>query len=99
MPRKVVKLRRPEGGAEHELVLHEHHRCSQGNALKFELGEEVDLLQFAVGLAGWEMPLDIPFPVFSTDECHACGAVVGLYFEWTGGHVIETRRSSPLWTP
>lgn len=94
--RKLIELRQPEGGAEHEVLYQVHHRCSQANALHIELGNDIDLLFFPVGNAGYTMPLDVPFSCTSLDECHACGQLVGCWFVWRAGHVSHPGE---IWTP
>ena len=89
-----IALSKPEGGAERETVFVREHRCPQGDALRNSI-DQVDLLFFPVGLAGWELPSDIPFVVETTEPCSACGAYVAAWFEWKSPMVV----SSPLWKP
>jgi hypothetical protein len=94
---KVIKLRQPEGGAEHGMVYVWHHRCPQANALARELGSHIDELLFPVGNVGYTMPLYTPFPVVAVEPCEACGRDVGAWFEWVRGDGAHI--SGELWTP
>lgn len=97
MPR-LIEIRRPEGGAEREVMFLVHHKCAQSKALGAVLNDEnIDLLQFPVGLVGWEMPLDVPFSVTSTNPCDACGADIGAWFVWRGSRIISI--GGDLWQP
>ncbi len=80
----------PEGGAEREVWFDAHHNCSQGIALRPDLGEDVDLLEFPVGHSGMEVPGNTAFVVASLGECRACGAQVQKWFEWA---------APQIWTP
>ena len=98
MGRRIITLRRPEGGAEHAVIYEMHHRCSVANALVLtEVGtEDMDLLIFPVGNVGYGMPFGIPFGVQALDACSACGANVGVYFAWQQGH---SSHPGSVWTP
>lgn len=95
---KVIKLRRPEAGDEHGVCFYRHHECRDARTMRAALdNDDADILQFNVGAFGWEMPLNTPFAVISTDDCGVCGASVGAWFEWTGPQVFASK--SKLWTP
>lgn len=81
---------RPEGGAERDVVFYRHHGCKNAKTLASAMEEpDIDMLQFAVGLAGWELPMGIPFTVTSSNPCMACGAQPTTWFEWaTKLHVV-----------
>lgn len=87
MSRRLITLPRPEGGAEHGVVLAIHHNCPAARLYKKEVpdefGEDIDLVQMAVGLHGYEMPAGVPFEVTSTNPCDACNAYVRGMFQWS----------------
>lgn len=93
----AIRIRRPEGGEEHGVVFTRRHACK--NAAEFRAAFEdpyVDELQFAVGLHGWEVPVDIPFDVTATEPCAVCGALVKAWFEW---YAPKVHAGPDLWTP
>lgn len=92
MTRRVFPVKRPEGGAERYLALYTHHRCPEmvQAEMKGTYYEDLDLLQFAYGLIGWEQPLDMPFEVVSTLPCEACVKYVRAMFVWVGPKVLFT---------
>lgn len=96
--RRIIALRQPEGGAEHEVVYTLHHRCSVANSLISSkvVDEDADLLIFPVGNVGYGMPKGIPFGVQATDPCPSCGRDVGVYFVWQAG---ATEHPGEIWTP
>lgn len=96
--RRIISLRMPEAGAEHEVIYELHHRCSVANALiRTEVGtEDMDLLVFPVGNVGYGMPRGVPFGVEALDPCASCGQNVGVYFVWQAGH---SSHPGQIWTP
>lgn len=88
----LIRLRMPEGGAEHEEVWVRDHGCEAARVMKRELGEaaaECDFLLFPVGLAGWEIPQGIPFTCTAIEECGACGRLLTAHFCWDSAkHLI-----------
>lgn len=88
MAARLIDVPRPEGGAEHGVVWTVHHKCSPARALYADMGPDIDLVQFAVGLHGWEMPLFTPFVVEASNACDACGAQLSAWFQWTGARII-----------
>jgi hypothetical protein len=76
-------LPRPEGGNEHGVVFYRHHGCASAKMMRSALEEpDVDMLQFSVGLVGYEMPMGVPFIVTSSNPCMVCGAQPSAWFEW-----------------
>lgn len=96
MGRRLIELRMPEGGAEHETVYETHHRCAPANALAREMGDDIDLIVFPVGNVGYGMPLNTAFAVQALGECDACGRLLTAMFVWRRGHVSH---AGSLWTP
>lgn len=95
MAPRVFRLPMPEGGDERSVVWYRHHNCGPGKALRAELGEDIDLLQFTVGLQGQGMPSNVPFEVLAADDCRACGAAVRAWFEWAAPRIwVPCRRSA-----
>lgn len=58
---------------------------------------DADLILFPVGLAGWEMPSNVPFEVMSAHACRVCGAMLKMWAMWDAPLIIPT--GSALWTP
>lgn len=83
---KIRRLPVPEAGAEREVYLMVNHRCPQSKQAE----ENGDLVLFAVGYYGMEIPAGIPFEVTSTEECGACGKYLKAMFEWSAPRI---------WTP
>ena len=76
---------RPEGGNEHSVVWNRRHNCRDAAAFRSALEDpDIDLLQFSVGLVGFEMPLGIPFVVTASAPCRVCGGSPSAFFEWSG---------------
>lgn len=74
---------RPEGGNEHSVVFHRHHGCQNAKVFRSMMEDpDIDLLQFAVGLVGYEMPMGVPFMVTASNFCSVCGAQPSTWFEW-----------------
>lgn len=96
--RKLIELKMPEGGMEHEVVYEIHHRCPQANALiRTEVGrEDLDLLVFPVGNYGYAMPLNQVFACTAMDDCGGCGRLITAMFVWRRGHVAH---AGTIWTP
>jgi hypothetical protein len=82
MPSRVMRLPMPEGGAERDVWFDVHHNCPQGKALRVDLGEDVDLIEFPVGHAGMGIPGNTPFVVTAVNDCRACGKLLSKWFEW-----------------
>lgn len=65
-----------------------NHNCEQAKALRAAVEDEnLDLLQFSVGIIGYGMPLNVPFEVISTNECGACGKSLRAWFAWSGPRI------------
>lgn len=95
---RVYDLPMPEGGAEREVYWMRHHNCAMARALKAELGDDdLDLVQFSVGLQGEGMPSGQVFIVESTNPCDACGKYLRARFRWQAPKVFAVK--SKLWTP
>lgn len=96
--RKVIALKEPEGGYEHEVVYLIHHRCPEAALLARQgvLEDDTDLIVLPVGNIGFGMPKGIPFAVQSVDPCGACGRDVGCWFVWQAG---STDHPGEIWTP
>lgn len=95
--RKLIELRQPEGGAEHETVYTTHHRCSPANSLARAMDDnDIDLLVFPCGNVGYAMPRNTVFAVRALAPCGACGADLTCQFVWRRGHV---NHGGHLWTP
>lgn len=97
--RKLIELRQPEGGMEHEVVYEIHHRCPQSSALmrlNDIANEDLDLLVFPVGNYGFAMPLNQVFACTAMDDCGACGRLITAMFVWRRGYA---RHAGHLWTP
>ena len=87
----IRSVPRPEGGAERDVCFYIHHNCPSARAMRAALDNvHVDELQFSVGLVGWEMPLNTPFPVHASNACGVCGSQPAAWFEWAGPRI---------WTP
>lgn len=98
MPRPPIRVQRPEGGDELDVCFYLHHNCPQAVALKRAgMDEDLDLLQFTVGLQGQGIPLDTPFVVYASNPCEGCGKYLQHWFEWGGQRVIAPKGA--LWTP
>ena len=94
MAHRLIRIRRPEGGEDHDAVLIVHHGCPVGKALsKEEPG--VDAVLFPYGVVGDGMPSGVPFEVMSANPCRACDTYLRAWFEWIGPTVILPA----LWTP
>jgi hypothetical protein len=94
---KIFRLRRPEMGEEHGVVWFRHHGCPSAQAMKSALeDDDLDLLQWPVGLVGYGMPLNTPFAVETSNSCGVCGKSLTAWFEWTGAKVVNI---GGLWTP
>jgi hypothetical protein len=89
---KLVTLPMPEAGGERELGFYKHHNCRDAKAFRAALeDEDIDLLQWSVGIVGAEMPAWTPFEVVSTDICFVCHR---------GPFVLQFQWSAPkLWVP
>lgn len=86
--RRPITLRRPEGGAEHEVTFWTHHNCDAAKVYRLEEGfENVDEVLFPVGIAGYEMPTGVPFEVVTIAPCEACGTYLRQMFMWSGPKV------------
>lgn len=82
---KHVYLPRPEAGGEFRTSFDVHHNCPLAPTLRKEMDDEdIDLIRFPVGLAGYEMPLNIPWECMASHECQVCGAWLRLLVTWTG---------------
>lgn len=86
--RSIIKLKRPEGGAEHEVQFWTNHNCSAASVYRQEEGfDNVDLVLFPVGMAGFEMPAGVPFDVETIAPCEACNTYLRQTFMWTSPKV------------
>lgn len=84
MPRRLITLPRPEGGAEHEVVFFIRHNCPAAHLYREEIENFADdELLMPVGIAGYEMPAGVPFEVMSVNECGACSKLVKAMFQWS----------------
>lgn len=85
----LQRIQMPEGGNERTVVWMRPHNCK--NAKHFRAAFEdrfIDELEFAVGSHGEGMPMNVPFPVTSTNPCGVCGVYPTVWFEWTGRLII-----------
>lgn len=90
--RHTITLRRPEGGAEHEVTFWTNHNCAAARVYELEDEfENVDLVLFPVGVAGYEMPSGVPFEVVTIAPCGACGTHLRQMFMWSGPKVFVPR--------
>lgn len=88
MSRNIIKLKRPEGGAEHGVTFWTNHRCTAASVYEQEEGfENIDLVLFPVGIAGFEMPAGVPFDVETIAPCEACNTILRQRFMWTSPKV------------
>ena len=95
--RKLVELRQPEGGAEHQIIWSIHHHCPPANALVRELNDnDADLLVYPVGNVGYNMPVNTVFAVDPLGPCAACGREPRCQFVFRKGHVSH---AGSIWTP
>lgn len=88
MARQIIKLKRPEGGAEHGVTFWRNHDCSAASVYRQEEGfENIDLVLFPVGIVGYEMPAGVPFEVQTIAPCEACNTYLKQMFMWTSSKV------------
>lgn len=96
----TINIKRPGDGTEHGVVWYRHHGCKNAKEFRSMMeNRDIDILQFPVGLIGFEMPLNVPFVVEASNACPVCGATVRAWFKWTGGMVMDLHPTSSLWTP
>lgn len=66
------------------------HRCPEAAYKERVLGEKgSDVLLFPVGAFGQGIPTGVPFEVWTTEPCGACGALLRAWFSWRGAKVID----------
>lgn len=89
-----VRLQRSEGGDDRGVLWGRHHNCRDAAAMRRALNDpDVDLIMFPVGLAGFEMPSEVPFEVKSGHACRVCGALTRIWATWSAPQTFA------LWTP
>lgn len=89
MPKRLITLKRPEGGAEHGVTFWTHHGCSAASVYKTEDGfDNVDQVLFPVGVVGYEMPAGVPFEVVTIAPCEACNTYLRQTFMWSSSKVF-----------
>jgi hypothetical protein len=87
----VVRLPRNEGGDDRDVLWSRHHGCKSALELRRALDDpDADLLLFPVGLAGYEMPSNVPFQVMAAHACKVCGSLTAIWAEWA---------APQIWTP
>lgn len=90
---RLFKVTRPDSQQDElRTVFATQHRCApQSERLKLHGAEAAgdDAVLFPVGVFGQGFPANVPFEVWATEPCGACGTLLRAWFSWRGVKVID----------
>jgi len=93
---ELTKFKRPQDEQDIKyMVRFAAHDCQAYrdgvNSRGLEAMEGKNVVLLPIGIFGWAMPLGVPFEVWSTEACEACGEHVRIMVEWTGPKVFDMK--------